>query len=210
MRSLILTAYVILIGFGFWLKYLNLTYLKAHARTVPPEFEGMVDSGLLGKISDYTFENSRTGIVESIIGNLVLVVFLFGGALGAFDRWIASQTTSFLFKGALFFLALVYAEMLMDVPFSLYRNFRTENRYGFNTMTVRLWFIDLVKSIAIATAMGLATVIAALAIVQASPAWWWLWVWGFFLLFGIFIMYISPYVIEPLFFKFEPVKVEGL
>jgi STE24 endopeptidase len=77
-------------------------------------------------------------------------------------------------------------------------------------MTVRLWFIDLVKSIVIATVMGLATVIAALAIVQASPAWWWLWVWGFFLLFGIFIMYISPYVIEPLFFKFEPVKVEGL
>ncbi|MBS1125715.1 MAG: Ste24 endopeptidase [Nitrospirae bacterium] len=53
-------------------------------------------------------------------------------------------------------------------------------------------------------------VLAALWLVQASPGWWWLWVWLFFLAFGIFMMYISPYVIEPLFFKFEPVKVEGL
>jgi STE24 endopeptidase len=53
-------------------------------------------------------------------------------------------------------------------------------------------------------------VICALALVQASPSWWWLWVWAFFLFFGIFVMYVSPYVIEPLFFKFEPIKTEGL
>ncbi len=210
MRPILIIVYLIAIGFGYWLKYLNLTHLRIHARTVPPEFEGMVDPDLLGKISGYTIENSRTGIVESVIENLVLVIALFGGALGAYDRWIASLTGSFLFNGALFFILLVYAETLMDVPFSLYRNFRTENRYGFNTMTVRLWSIDLVKSTVIATVMGLAAVIAALAIVQTSPAWWWLWVWAFFLLFGIFVMYISPFVIEPLFFKFEPVRAEGL
>jgi STE24 endopeptidase len=53
-------------------------------------------------------------------------------------------------------------------------------------------------------------ILAALSIVQASPAWWWLWVWLFFLLFGLFMMFISPYVIEPLFFKIEPIKAEGL
>ena len=36
------------------------------------------------------------------------------------------------------------------------------------------------------------------------------WLWAFLLVFGIFMMYVSPYVIEPLFFKFEPVKAEGL
>jgi STE24 endopeptidase len=50
----------------------------------------------------------------------------------------------------------------------------------------------------------------ALNLIEASPSWWWLWVWAFLLVFGIFVMYISPYVIEPLFFKFEPVKAEGL
>jgi STE24 endopeptidase len=210
MYFLIVAAYAIAIGTGYWLKYLNLAHLRVHGRIVPPEFEGVIDPVLLNKMADYTYENSRTAIVESIIGNLVLIVFLFCGALGAYDRWIASFSGSFLFRGILFFLVPVYAETLMDIPFSLYRNFSTEKRYGFNTMTVRLWFTDLLKSVLISTLLGAVVVLSALAIIQASPGWWWLWVWAFLLFFGIFVMYISPYVIEPLFFKFEPIKSEGL
>jgi STE24 endopeptidase len=76
-------------------------------------------------------------------------------------------------------------------------------------MTPRLWLTDLVKSLLISSVLGGIVVIAALAIILYSPVWW-LWLWIFFLVFGIFVIYISPYVIEPLFFKFEPVKEEGL
>jgi STE24 endopeptidase len=77
-------------------------------------------------------------------------------------------------------------------------------------MTMRLWVTDLIKSTAIATVLSSVVVFVALAIIQGSPHWWWLWVWFFLLVFGIFVMYISPTVIEPLFFKFEPLKAEGL
>jgi STE24 endopeptidase len=210
MTVALIILYLLLAGTGYWLKYLNLTYLKAHGSTVPPEFEGTVDPSLLQKITAYTFENSRTGIAESIIGNVFLLVFLFGGLLGAYDRWIASLSGSFITAGALFALILLVVETLTDIPFSLYRNFRIENQYGFNTMTVKLWSVDLVKAFAISAVLGTLVTAAALSIIQASPAWWWLWVWAFLLVFGIFMMYISPYVIEPLFFKFEPVKAEGL
>ena len=210
MSAAVFTAYLIILGTGYWLKYLNLAYLKAHGRTVPPEFQGVIDPALLKKISDYTLENSRVGLFESIIGNLLTILFLFGGLLGVYDRWILTLTGSLLWGGLLFLFLLMYAEMLIDIPFSLYRNFRIENRYGFNTMTLRLWFSDLVKSITISSVLGGVVVVSVLAIIQASPAWWWLWVWSFLLVFGIFVMYISPVVIEPLFFKFEPVKAEGL
>ena len=87
MTAALIIFYLIIAGAGYWLKYLNLTYLKAHGKTVPSEFEGTVDSSLLQKITAYTFENSRAGIVESIIGNVLLLFFLFGGLLGAYDRW---------------------------------------------------------------------------------------------------------------------------
>jgi STE24 endopeptidase len=210
MTAMLIIFYLIVIGTGYWLKYLNLTYLRAHGRTVPPEFQGTVDPSLLQKIAAYTFENSRAGIVESIVSNVLLIVFLFGGLLGVYDRWIVSLTGSFILAGVLFALILLAAETLIDIPFSLYRNFRIEHRYGFNTMSVKLWLTDLVKSLAISAILGTLVTVAALSIVQASPAWWWLWVWAFLLAFGIFMMYISPSVIEPLFFKFEPVKAEGL
>jgi STE24 endopeptidase len=210
MIAVLIILYLLAIGWGYWLKYLNLSYLKEHGNTIPAEFRGTIDPSHLQKITAYTVENSRMGIVESIAGNVLLLVFLFGGVLAAYDRWIASLTGSFITAGVLFVLVLLAAQTVIDIPFSLYRNFRIENRYGFNTMSVKLWSADLAKSFAIAALLGTLATAAALSIIQASPAWWWLWVWIFLLIFGIFLMYVSPYVIEPLFFKFGPVKAEGL
>jgi STE24 endopeptidase len=210
MSAAVFTAYLIVLGTGYWLKYLNRAYLQSHGRIVPPEFQGVIDPALLIKISDYTLENGRVGLFESIVGNLLTILFLFGGLLGVYDRWVLTMTGSLLWGGLLFVFLLMYAETLIDIPFSLYRNFKIENRYGFNTMTVRLWITDLIKSITISSVLGAVVIVSVIAIIQASPAWWWLWVWSFLLIFGIFVMYISPVVIEPLFFKFEPVKAEGL
>ncbi|NTW60699.1 MAG: M48 family metallopeptidase [Nitrospirae bacterium] len=210
MTLLIFLAYLAVVGVGYTLKYLNLSHLREHGRTVPPEFEGVVDPVLLGKISDYTVENSRFGLLESVVDNLVLLAFLFLGLLGAYDQWVSSLSESFLLNGVLFVVILMLAQTVMGVPFSLYRNFRIENKYGFNTMTLKLWITDLLKGLAIGTVLSSVMVVAALWLVTWSPGWWWLWVWLFFLAFGVFMMYISPYVIEPLFFKFEPVMVEGL
>ena len=51
---------------------------------------------------------------------------------------------------------------------------------------------------------------AALALIHFSPNFWWLLVWIFFLCFTIFMMYLSPYIIEPLFNKFTPLDDEAL
>jgi STE24 endopeptidase len=210
MTLALLLAFLLVVGSRSWLRYLNLSHLKRHGHRVPPEFEGVVDPGLLAKISDYTLENSRVGLLESIIDTVLLLLFLFWGYLALYDRWIASLTGSFLWGGVVFMLVLQYAQMVLDLPFSLYRNFRIEARYGFNTMTFKLWLSDLGKSLAIGTVITVITALAVLAIVQASPDRWWFWVWLFLLVFGIFLTYIAPYVIEPLFFKFEPLAVAGL
>ena len=210
MTALLLVVYLVIKSLGFWLKYLNLDYLKQHAKSVPSEFEGAVDPGLVQKISRYTFENSRVSMVESAVGTVFILLILFGGLLGVYDNWVTSLTGSFIGRGALFFLFLLFVETLLGIPFSLYRNFKVESRYGFNTMPMRLWFSDLMKSIAISSILGTIVTVSALSIVRSNPQWWWLWVWAFFLAFSLFMMYLAPYVIEPLFFKFEPIKAEGL
>lgn len=206
----LLFFYLLVIGCRFWLLSLNLGHLRKHGKTVPPEFEGVIDPDRLGRMSAYTFEKNRIGILESVIGTAVTIIFFFGGVFGSYDRWIESMSGSFLSGGLLFFLPLLYAEFLLDIPFSLYKNFRIEKKYGFNTMSLGLWCADLVKSALISTVLGGIVVAGALSIIQYSPALWWLWVWLFFLVFGISVMYLAPYVIEPLFFKFEPLRAQGL
>ena len=99
---------------------------------------------------------------------------------------------------------------MISVPFNLYSTFRIENKYGFNTMTPKLWIVDFIKSLLLSTVLIVLIAGVALWIIQASPSLWWVYVWGFFLVFSLFMMYISPYVIEPLFNKFSPIEEEGL
>jgi STE24 endopeptidase len=77
-------------------------------------------------------------------------------------------------------------------------------------MTLRLWLSDFLKSISISTAMNSLLILAGLLLIQWAPEHWWIWVWAFILAYSIFIMYLSPYVIEPLFNKFAPIDDESL
>src|SRR6266542_2108970 len=154
MFAFLLIAYIIILGIRYSLEVANLTYLRNHGSTVPSAFLGVIDPDRLRKITDYTFEKSRMDIAESVFGNVLMVAFLFGGLLGYYDRWVAGVSGSFIGQGVVFALVLLYAETVLGLPFILYRNFKIENRYGFNTMTVRIWFLDLLKSQAIATILG--------------------------------------------------------
>lgn len=207
---IIFFSYLFIVLFGYWLKVLNLRHLKKYGANIPQEFEGHIDAELLKKTRDYTVENSRVSLVNSIFDNIILLVFLFGGLLNIYNSWIMSLDWHFILSGLAFFLFLIYAETVISIPFSLYNTFKIENKYEFNTITPKLWIADFFKSILISTIFLGILISVSLWLVSASPDNWWLWIWGFFLVFSLFIMYISPYVIEPLFNKFTPIEDKEL
>ncbi len=206
----ILIAYLSVTGFRYLLDYLNLFYLKKYGSIIPPEFEGQTDRELLIRTQNYSIEKMRFGFVSSLFNNAVILIFLFGGLLDIYNSWIVSLNLPLILSGLVFFLILVYAESLLSIPFSLYNTFRIEKKYGFNTMTLRLWITDAMKSLLISTILMGVLIVIGLYLVQQSPGLWWLWIWCFFFAFSMFMMYLSPYVIEPLFHKFTPIVDETL
>ncbi|NOZ61021.1 MAG: M48 family metallopeptidase [Calditrichaeota bacterium] len=203
-----LIAYIAIILFSYSLKFINLNYLKKHGHEIPEPFIGHIDGELLKKTSDYTFEHSRFGYFESIFDNIVLIVFLFGGLLGIYTHWVSSLGLPFIVAGIVFFFLLSLISTMLDIPFDLYSTFKIENKYGFNTTTPKVWITDFIKSIIISAILLAIMGGVGFWIIQASPHYWWLFVWVFFLVFSLFLMYISPYVIEPLFNKFTPISEE--
>lgn len=201
--------YLLMQAFGYWLELLNISHMRRFSNRLPSEFEGKVDIDFLTKAQSYTIENTKFGIVASIFESVILLLFLFG-IMEEYNGWITSLGLPFIASGLIFFILLSYADTILGIPFSLYHAFRIEKKYGFNTMTPRLWAADFIKSIFVSTVLFAVMVSAGLWIIQKSPGLWWLWIWCFFLAFSIFMMYLSPYVIEPLFNKFEPVEDEAL
>ncbi|MDQ7786107.1 MAG: M48 family metallopeptidase [Thermodesulfovibrionales bacterium] len=206
----ILCLYLLREGFEYVLQYINLVHLKKHGMSVPSELMGTIDETLLQKTREYEAEKTRFSFFSSIFGNIITLAFFFGGILNLYNSWIVSFNLSFVLSGLVFALVLSYANTVFSIPFSLYRTFRIENKYGFNTMTPKLWIVDLAKSLILSTILMSLIIIVGLWLIEASPNFWWIWVWGFFLIFSLFMMYIAPYVIEPLFNKFTPVEEPGL
>jgi STE24 endopeptidase len=184
--------------------------MKKFGLSIPPEFEGNIDAALLEKTQAYETEKTQFSFYSSLFGNIVTIFFIFGGILNIYNSWVASLHRPFILAGIVFFLLLSYASTILSIPFSLYSTFKIENKYGFNTMTPKLWLTDFLKSLLLSTVLTGFLVSVGLWIIQLSPQYWWIWVWIFFLFFSLFMMYISPYVIEPLFNKFTPIQETGL
>jgi len=210
MSILLFSLFALTTACTYWLRHINLKHLKQHGVTVPEGFEGVINAETLAKTVAYTFDSSRLELWESLFDNLLLVLFLFGGLLGLYDRFNTGLVAHPVLQGILFFIILSWLQTVLESPFSLYGAFVVEARHGFNTLTPKLWLMDLLKSQLIGTVITGLLLGVIFTLIGWSSSHWWLWVWGFLAIFTLFMMFLSPYVIEPLFNKFEPVTEEGL
>lgn len=209
-QIILLAAFLIVQGFEYWLKSVNLGHMRRYGMNVPEGFEGYVNEQTLRKTYEYAVETNSLSIKESLFSSVLLLIFLFGGLLNLYNAWVNSLGLPFVLSGVVFFLLLSYLATFLTMPFSLYSTFRIENKYGFNTMTLKLWITDFLKSTAISTLLLAVALSAGFWIIRRSPDHWWVFLWGFFFIFSLFMMYISPYVIEPLFNKFTPLEGDAL
>lgn len=200
-----LAAFAVFQAMEYWLTTLNIRHMRSNSGRIPPGFERMIDEAVMQKSVAYAADRSALASAESLLTAVVVIALLAGNVLGDYDSWVKSLHLPFVPSGVVFFLLLAWGNMLLSIPFSLYGTFRIEQRYGFNTMTIRLWLADLAKG-AILSAVLLGIVLSGgFFLVQLYPVHWWLPVWCFLLVFSVVIMYVAPYVIEPLFNKYRPV-----
>lgn len=210
MRALVIAIFVAVTTARLLLSWLNLQHLLREGHRVPPGLEREVDAERLRKISDYTAERARFGLLRGALSSAITAVFVFGGGLRWYDAHVASWSSSFVTSGVLFVLGLQLISGLLEVPFQLYGDFRIEQRHGFNRQTAGLWWGDWLKSTTLSLLLTAALTAGTLTLVQATPNTWWVWVSVLVSGVSLLLTFVSPYVIEPLFHKMEPLEVEGL
>jgi STE24 endopeptidase len=210
MKIALLVVYLLVCLLRFGLDWLNLRHRQLHSGELPRAFADQIDAQRMRQSDAYALAGDKLGFVEDIFGVIVTLLFLFGGILPWYDRTIGSLSDSFVAAGLLFFGLMLLAQGLLGLPFSLYRNFVLEERFGFNRMSFRIWLSDLVKSLLVGAVLFVLIGGGALALVQWLPNSWWLCVWLFWALVSLFLLYLSPSLIEPLFFKFTPLKKPSL
>src|SRR5882757_6845504 len=158
-----------------WLSGRQIQAVKANRDRVPAAFADRIAAADHQKAADYTVATVRLGRRSVILDTLVTLGLTVAGAIGAIDLlWQRSGWAS-PWRGAMVIFTVVCLTALIDLPFSIWRTFGIEARFGFNRTTPKLFIADLAKGCLIGLVLGGPIVLAALTLMDRAGQLWWLW-----------------------------------
>ena len=197
----------------FYLASRQIRHVARHRHQVPAAFASTITLASHQKAADYTIAKARLGMLEMGFSAVVLMGWTLLGGLDVLNQMLArSGLVSYgdLTLQLALLMAFSLISGLLDLPFSLYKTFRLEERFGFNKMTVKLWLADLLKSTLVGAIVGLPIVALILWLMGSAGGMWWLWTWMVWMGFNLLALVLFPTLIAPLFNKFKPLDDEAL
>lgn len=197
-------AWAASVALRLWLARRQVAFVGAHRDRVPAAFAASIGLAAHNKAADYTIAKQHLGVVETLADALVLIAMTLGGGLALLLRWTEALSLAPIWRDVLLLGGVALVGALVGLPFSWYRTFRLEARFGFNRTTLRLWLLDLAKGLSIGIALGLPLVLAILWLMARAGALWWLWAWVVWFGFQLLMLFLYPTVIAPLFNRFTP------
>ena len=184
----------------------DLLNLRALAPELPDEFRDVYDSERYRRSQEYTRVNTRFGMIPTTFDLAVLLAFWYGGGFQWLDKLVRGLGYGPILTGLVYMGLLVGAKLVLGLPFSWYGTFVIEERFGFNKTTLKTFWLDVLKSIALAVVLGGPLLAGILWFFEAAGSVAWIWCWALVSAFALLIQFIAPTWIMPLFNKFTPLE----
>ena len=200
-----LLAFALTLAARLWLKFRHIRFITAHRNAVPADFAARIPLAAHQKAADYTVDRNKLAIFTTLVDAALLLALTLGGGLAWLHDFWATRLDGLSYGLAMIF-SLMLLSGILDLPVSLYRQFVIEARYGFNRMTLGLFFGDLLKQTLLGVAIGAPLILVVLWLMGAMGPNWWLYVWLFWSAFNLLAMFVYPTWIPPLFNKFSPLE----
>jgi len=195
---------LLMTGLKLWLATRQIRHVAQHAQTVPAQFAARISIDGHRKAAAYTIARQRLAMLETTVAAALLIALTLLGGVQALARAISEAMGSGLPAQVAIVAAVAVILGAVDLPFEWYRQFNIEQRFGFNRMTPALFFVDMLKTVLVAAALGLPLLALVLWLMAAAGSTWWLLAWVVWVAFNALVLVLYPTVIAPLFNRFEP------
>lgn len=206
-----MNAYSFIILSTFLLAYLlnfigDFLNLKAMKTALPEEFTGVYDPESYRKSQEYTRICTQWGIRTSILTLAVTLGFWFSGGFNFLDRYVRQVGFGNLISGLIYIGSLAILGALLSLPLRIYETFVIEEKFGFNRTRPATFALDLLKGWFLALLLGGPLLAGILAFFEIAGPSAWLYGWIVATLFILFVQWIAPVWIMPMFNKFTPLE----
>lgn len=172
---------------------------KITAYTLPPD--------LYKKAHDRSRIHFQLALIGFIYGLLVLWLILQSKLAAKYRDWAERASSRRFVQSMVFSPLLLLTIAVFTLPLDVYGEV-IEKRYGISVQGWASWSWDWIKAELIAIAIGTILIWLLYTAIRRSPRHAWLYFWLVALPIGVCLFFLGPWVIDPMFHKFEPLQVK--
>ncbi len=189
-----------------YLSQRQINYVSQHRAKVPDSFAENISLQDHQKAADYTTAKVKFGRLPLFYEVALILFWTLGGGLQWLDQNILALDLNPILTGISVILVFTFISSMLDLPFSIYSTFVIEEKFGFNRTTIKTFIIDMIKGSLLGLAIGVPLLYVILWLMEQTGDQWWIYTWLVISGFSLFMMWVYPTWIAPIFNKFEPLE----
>jgi STE24 endopeptidase len=145
----------------------------------------------------------RFAIIGFLYGLVVFWLILRWKFAPKYRDWAESSSSSRLLQAMVFSPLLILTVGVLEMPTGIYLQ-SVSRKYGISVQGWRSWSLNWGKQELVAVIVGTIFIMILYAVIRRSPRRWWFYFWLVSLPISLFMFFLQPLVVDPLFHKFEP------
>jgi STE24 endopeptidase len=187
-------------------KILDALNAKHYNDPIPLELQDVYDEGDYKKSQSYKATNYRFGLLTSTFSIILTISFLLIDGFEYVDNIARSYSDNPILIALMFFGVIMMGSDILTTPFSYYRTFVIEEKFGFNKTTKKIFWLDKVKGLLMMAIVGGGILALIIWFYQFAGDSFWLYAWGLVTVFTIFMNMFYAKLIVPIFNKQAPLE----
>ena len=182
-------------------KILDTINAKHFDDKIPIKLTDVYDEDEYKKSQAYKKTNLKFSNLTSLFSILLTLVFFFADGFKFVDNFARSCTDHPILVALIFFGVIILGSDILTTPFSYYKTFVIEEKFGFNKSTKKLFWLDKLKGWLMSILLGGGILSLIIWFYQLTGTNFWLYAWILVAVFSLFMNMFYAKLIVPLFNK---------
>ncbi|WMN11738.1 M48 family metallopeptidase [Marivirga salinae] len=180
--------------------------LKKSSAKLPEDLKDIYEEEKYQKAIKYQRTNTKFGLLSGFSSVIIMFLVLYFGILGELDSWTRIYFDSVITQTLAFFGIVYIINDIWNIPWQWYAAFNIEEKFGFNKLTLALFWKDKLKSYLLTAIVGgILLSVLVLLILWLGQSFWWIF-WLVIVLFMVGANFFYTSWILPLFNKLTPLE----
>ena len=178
---------------------LNHLNAKHFNDTLPNDVSDVYEINEYQQSQSYKKTNHNFSKITSLFSLITTLLFFFLNGFSIVDEIARGFSNNIIIITLIFFGIIIIGSDIISIPFSLYKTFVIEEKFGFNKSTKKLFFLDKIKGLLMTIILGGSILSIITWFYEFSGNYFWIYTWLLITTFSVFLNMFYSKLIVPLF-----------